>query len=149
MSTPQTTPPREGAVVRQDGESGSGAMVAMLIGMVLIALLAAGLTAGQTWRAASNARTAADLSALAATGATSPTAMRPASPCRVAREVAARNGAVLVSCTVRRFDVTVRVSVDSGTPFGPAFSRATAGPKPPDHPRKRGGPRRPSPSPVR
>lgn len=122
-------------------------MVALLIGVVLIALLATGLTAGQAWRAASQARTAADLSALAASGATAPTALVPVPPCVTAGLVARQNDATLVSCSVRDFDVTVRVAVDSGTPFGPAIGSSTAGPRPQDGPRRPPGRTRPPPPP--
>lgn len=151
MSTPHPPAPVPGAgsavPSEESPERGSGSMVAVLIGMVLIALLAAGLTAGQTWRAASQARTAADLSALAASGATAPTALLPVPPCVTAGLVARENGATLVSCTVRDFDVTVRVAVDSHTPFGPAIGQSTAGPRPQDGPRKKPRGTRPPPPP--
>lgn len=118
-------------------EQGSGSMVAMLIGVVILALLAAALTAGQTWRAASQARTAADLAALAGSGAAAPTQLVPLPPCLEAGRVAAANGARMVSCSVRQFDVTVTVSVDSGTSFGRATARSTAGPRPQEPPGQR------------
>ncbi|MFC0359097.1 hypothetical protein CYJ76_03905 [Kytococcus schroeteri] len=155
MSTPTPAGRRTGSPGRRrwtatrwwrDGERGSGSMVALLVGVAVLALLAAGVTAGQTWRAASRARTAADLAALAGSGATSPTALLPVPPCVAAAEVATRNGAQLVGCRVKDFDVTVVVRVDSGTPFGAATVTATAGPRPQDGPRKRRG-RPPAPSP--
>ena len=113
----------------RDTERGSGTMMAMLVCVVLISLLGSGIVAGQCWLAASTARTAADLSSLAASGATDPTRIT-GSPCLTARQVARDNGARLVSCRVHGFDVTVEVAVDSGTPFGEARGRSTAGPRP-------------------
>ncbi|SNC73803.1 helicase/secretion neighborhood TadE-like protein [Kytococcus aerolatus] len=132
-------------------ERGSGTMAAMLVCTVLLSLLASGIVAGQCWLAASTARTAADLSSLAASGDTEPTVLS-GQPCLTARQVARDNGASLRSCRVDGFDVTVEVSVDSGTPFGEARARSTAGPRPgspPGSPPRRTPPPRVAPAPGR
>ncbi|HIY23022.1 MAG TPA: flp pilus-assembly TadE/G-like family protein [Candidatus Brachybacterium merdigallinarum] len=80
--------------------------------------------------AQSRAATAADLAALA--GADS-LAVAHAAPCSVAGEVAARNGAQLVSCEQREWDVLVTVQVEAG-PLPAMSTRARAGPGPADLP---------------
>lgn len=91
----------------------------------------AGLTLlGTGTLAQAQSATAADLAALAGADAL---AAAHGAPCTIAGEAATRNGAVLVSCEQREWDVLVTVEVDS-SPLPPASARARAGPGPADLP---------------
>lgn len=80
--------------------------------------------------AQSRAATAADLASLAAADAVA--VARP-HPCDIADEVALRNGAQMLSCEQRGWDVLVRVQVES-SPLPAASARSRAGPGPSELP---------------
>lgn len=76
--------------------------------------------------AQSRAETAADLAALAGADAL---AAAHGQPCEVAAEAADRNGALLVICEQREWDVLVTVQVKA-SPLPAATSHSRAGPGP-------------------
>ncbi len=76
--------------------------------------------------AQSRAATAADLAALAGADAL---AAAHGQPCGVAAEAAARNGAQLLTCEQREWDVLVSVRVEAA-PLPAATARSRAGPGP-------------------
>ncbi len=80
--------------------------------------------------AQSRAATAADLASLAGADAV---AVAHGHPCAVAAEVAARNGAHLLRCEQRDWDVLVTVEVDAA-PLPAATARSRAGPGPAELP---------------
>jgi secretion/DNA translocation related TadE-like protein len=80
--------------------------------------------------AQSRAETAADLAALAGADAL---AAAHGQPCEVAAEAADRNGAQLVACEQREWDVLVTVQVEA-SPLPVTTSRSRAGPGPADLP---------------
>ncbi|ATG53941.1 hypothetical protein CFK41_03480 [Brachybacterium ginsengisoli] len=99
----------------------TGAATTMVAGL---SLLGTGLIAQ------SRAATAADLSSLAAADAV---AVAHAHPCRIAADVATRNGARLLQCEQREWDVLVTVEVDA-SPLPAASARSRAGPGPEERP---------------
>ncbi|HLQ80886.1 MAG TPA: Rv3654c family TadE-like protein [Brachybacterium sp.] len=99
----------------------TGAATAVIGGL---SLLGTGLIAQ------SRAATAADLASLAGADALAAAHGR---PCDVAGEVAVRNGAELLSCEKRAWDVLVTVRVDA-SPLPGATARSRAGPGPADLP---------------
>lgn len=99
----------------------TGAATTMVAGL---SLLGTGLIAQ------SRASTAADLASLAAADAVAVAAPR---PCELAAEVAARNGARMLRCEQRGWDVLVTVEVDAA-PLPAASARSRAGPGPADLP---------------
>ncbi|MGP9538525.1 Rv3654c family TadE-like protein [Brachybacterium sp. AOP43-C2-M15] len=80
--------------------------------------------------AQSRAATAADLASLAGADAV---AVAHGRPCEVADEVAVRNGARLILCEQREWDVLVTVEVDA-SPLPAAAARSRAGPGPAELP---------------
>ncbi len=116
-----------------NAEHGAGTVLVLGAGMLLLILCMAVLLLLQTAVAASRAATAADLAALAA--ADTVRELRLGDPCQVAGEVAARNGAVLASCSVDTGEQTVQVETEVPVPLlpQPATGHARAGP-PPDTP---------------
>lgn len=80
--------------------------------------------------AQSRAETAGDLAALAGADALAAAHGR---PCAVAAQVASRNGARLLSCEHREWDVLVRVDVPAD-PLPAMDARARAGPGPAELP---------------
>ena len=113
-----------------EGERGSGTVVAAGLAMGVLVLLAGGLWLGQGTAAASKAATAADLAALAAADAAR--GLAAGDPCRVAEDLAVRHGAILTSCRVLGLGAdTVQVEVAVGTSLPwPAHGLARAGPPP-------------------
>jgi len=95
----------------------TGAATAVIGGLSLL---------GTGMIAQSRAATAADLASLAGADALAAAHGR---PCDVAGEVAERNGAELLSCEKRAWDVLVTVRVDA-TPLPAATARSRAGPGP-------------------
>ncbi|MBT1001332.1 hypothetical protein KIH31_01840 [Paenarthrobacter sp. DKR-5] len=108
---------------------GSGTVLALALGGLLLTLSALLTVLAQAAVAGSRAATAADLAALAA--ADSARGIAAGGPCPVAAEVAARNGATLVFCVVSGPNgsiVEVGTSLPvSGLPAA-ASGRARAGP---------------------
>ncbi|GAB3278436.1 hypothetical protein GCM10027449_18560 [Sinomonas notoginsengisoli] len=117
---------------RDQHERGSGTVLALGVGLVLIAACAAVVLLGQALAASARAAAAADLSALAA--ADTERGLRLGSACATAQDVASLNGATLVGCEVEipGSVVRVRVEVHTGALWGPAAGHARAGP-PNDH----------------
>ncbi|WP_193107170.1 Rv3654c family TadE-like protein [Brachybacterium sp. FME24] len=99
----------------------TGAATAVVAGLSLL---------GTGAVAHSRAATAADLAALA--GADS-LAAAGGEPCSIAAEAASRNGARLLQCELREWDVLVEVQVEA-SPLPPATAHARAGPGPTDLP---------------
>lgn len=98
------------------------------LALAMILLLAVVLGLGQAAVAAAKAAKAADLAALSA--ADTYRGLAPGDPCKAAVDVAARNGAVLTSCSLGGdFSVQVEVSVRTPLPW-PATGLARAGPPP-------------------
>ncbi|GAA1301566.1 MAG: Rv3654c family TadE-like protein [Brachybacterium tyrofermentans] len=95
----------------------TGAATAVVAGLSLL---------GTGTVAHSRAVTAADLAALA--GADS-LAAASGEPCAIAAEAATRNGAQLLQCELREWDVLVQVQVEA-SPLPPATAHARAGPGP-------------------
>lgn len=112
-------------------ERGSGTVLALALGLVL--LLAAVMIAmlAQAAMMASRAAAAADLAALAAADAAR--GLADGEPCAVAGEVARRHQARVLSCSEGAGQtVQVRTELDAGTMFGAATGLARAGPPPPE-----------------
>jgi len=112
-------------------DRGSGTVLALALGLVL--LMAAVMIAllGQAATMASRAAAAADLAALAAADAAR--GITSGEPCTVAGEVARRYQARVLSCSEGSGEtVQVRTQLDAGTMFGAATGLARAGPPPPE-----------------
>lgn len=110
-------------------ERGSGTVLALALGLVVIAAMILTVLLAQAAVAASRAAAAADLAALAAADAAR--GLRPGEPCRVAESVARRNQASIVSCAEGPdHTVQLRTRLDAVTPLGPASGLARAGPPP-------------------
>ncbi len=110
-------------------ESGSGTVLAVVLGLVVLACLAAALTVAQAMTMAHRAASAADLAALA--GADAARGLTAGDPCVVASETAARHGASLSACTVLGGGIVeIRTKLDRGAVFGIATGRSRAGPPP-------------------
>jgi secretion/DNA translocation related TadE-like protein len=110
-------------------ELGSGTILAVALGFVVMACLAAALTLAQAMAMAHRAASAADLAALA--GADSARGLATGDPCVVASETAARHGASLSACKVVDGGIVeVRTELDRGAVFGTATGRSRAGPPP-------------------
>lgn len=120
---------QESSVNVNRDETGAGTVVAAGLALAMLLLLALVLGLGQAAVAAAKAAKAADLAALSA--ADSYRGLAPGDPCNTAVDVAARNGAVLTSCSLAGdFSVVVEVSVGTPLPW-PATGLARAG-RPPD-----------------
>lgn len=111
-------------------ERGSGSVLLLGAGLLLLMLFCAVLLLLQTAVAANRAATAADLSALAA--ADTARGLREGDACTVAAEVAGRNGAALTGCAVNAGDHSVQVDTEVAVRLvpWPATGRARAGPPP-------------------
>lgn len=106
------------------GERGSGTVVALGLGLAVIALLLVVLPVYAVLASRHSVAAAADAAALAA--ADSASGLAPGHPCEVAALVAAANGASVGGCEVDGLVVTVTVR---RTVLGLRLSeRATAGP---------------------
>lgn len=129
MRPPLAVPAQSGPL--RHPERGSGTVLALGLGLVL--LMAAVLIAllAQAAAMASRAAAAADLAALAAADAAR--GITDGEPCAVAGEVARRHQARLLSCAEGAGEtVQVRTQLDAGTMFGAATGLARAGPPPPE-----------------
>lgn len=114
---------------RDQRERGSGTVLAAGLGLVVIMALALMLLLAQSAVMASRAAAAADLAALA--GADALRGLTSGDPCTVAADVAARHGAVLVTCTEGPGQtLEVRTELEVRTVLGAASGHARAGPPP-------------------
>jgi len=114
-----------------NAERGSGTVLALGLGLLLILAILLIALLGQATTLASRAAAAADLAALAAADAAR--GLRDGVPCAVAAEVATRNGASLDSCELRgpSNDVAeVRTSTSGAFGMARGEGRARAGPPP-------------------
>jgi secretion/DNA translocation related TadE-like protein len=127
--------PRRGrnTVIRRsvsfNSERGSGSVLALALGAVVMALLVGVLFLAQAGVMASRAASAADLAALA--GADAARGLTSGEPCAVVSEVLAHHNATLSSCVVTGGEV-VEVVTELAYPFswGVATGHAKAGPPP-------------------
>lgn len=117
-------------MLKGGADQGSGTVLVLGAGLVVLILSVAVLLMLQAGVAANRAATAADLSALAA--ADTLRGLRTGDPCTVAAEVATRNGAELASCTPESADQSVQVATEVAVPLLPlpATGQARAGPPP-------------------
>jgi secretion/DNA translocation related TadE-like protein len=114
---------------RQHRERGSGTVLALGLGLVVIMATVMVVLLAQAAVMASRAAAAADLAALAAADAARGIAA--GEPCAVAREVAKRNDARVLSCAEGAGEtVQVRTELSAATSLGPATGLARAGPPP-------------------
>ncbi|BCW68276.1 hypothetical protein NicSoilB4_30390 [Arthrobacter sp. NicSoilB4] len=110
-------------------ERGAGTVLALGLGMVVIAAAVLIVLLAQSAALAFRAAAAADLAALA--GADAARRITPGEPCAVAADVARRNGARILSCREGPGStVQVRTELDIRTPLGGATGLARAGPPP-------------------
>jgi len=110
-------------------DRGSGTVLALALGLVVLTAAVLLATLGQAATMASRAAAAADLAALAAADAAR--GITDGEPCAVAAEIARRNEAKVVSCSEGAgHTVQVRTQLDVGTAFGAATGLARAGPPP-------------------
>lgn len=115
--------------IRSHGERGSGTVLALALGLVVMICMAGALMLAQAAAMAQRAATAADLAALA--GADAARGLTAGDPCVVASEAAARHGASLSACTLRHGEIVdVRTELVRGAVFGAATGRSRAGPPP-------------------
>jgi secretion/DNA translocation related TadE-like protein len=116
------------SVLSQRGsELGSGTVLAMALGLLVILATALIVLLSQSAVMASRAAAAADLAALAAADAAR--GITAGEPCRVAEDVARRNGARVLSCSEGSGGtVLVRTELVAGTILGAATGDARAGP---------------------
>lgn len=114
-------------------ELGSGTVLAMALGLLVITVTLWIVLLGQSMVMAFRAAAAADLAALAAADAAR--GITAGEPCRIADEVARRNGARLLSCSEGAGGtVLVRTGISMGTVPGTATGSARAGPPPDPRP---------------
>lgn len=126
-SAPGIHPERRG----QPGhpERGAGTVLALGLGMMVVAAAVLIVLLAQSAAMALRAAAAADLAALAAADAAR--GITPGEPCAVAADVARRNGARILSCLEGPGStVQVRTELDARTPWGGATGLARAGPPP-------------------
>lgn len=126
-----TEPPQcLGCTQPQDSpERGAGTVLALGLGMLVIAAGVLIVLLAQSAAMAFRAAAAADLAALAAADAAR--GIAPGEPCAVAADVARRNGATVLSCLEGPGStVQVRTELDTATPLGGATGLARAGPPP-------------------
>ncbi len=110
-------------------ERGSGTILAVSLGMLVIILLSAAFLLAQAAVHAQRAAAAADLAALA--GADAARGLKPGVPCTVAAEVASQNRAALTSCLFLGGGIVeVRTSLLQGSALGTATGHSKAGPPP-------------------
>lgn len=115
------------ALPQRSSELGSGTVLAMALGLLVIMAAAWIVILSHSVVLASRAAAAADLAALAAADAAR--GITAGEPCRVAEEVARRNGARVLGCSEGAGGtVLVRTELSAGTVFGPATAEARAGP---------------------
>lgn len=115
------------AVPQRGSELGSGTVLAMALGLLVMLAAAWIVLLSQAAIMASRASASADLAALAAADAAR--GITAGEPCRVAEEVARRNGARMLNCAEGAGStVLVRTELIAGTIFGAATGDARAGP---------------------
>ncbi|MEC5179764.1 Rv3654c family TadE-like protein [Arthrobacter sp. CG_A4] len=120
---------RSPGITRGQLQRGSGTVLALVLGLVVIMASALIVLLGQSAAMASRAAAAADLAALAAADAAR--GITPGEPCAVAGEVAGRNNAALLSCFEGAGGtVQVRTELQVRTFLGAATGQARAGPPP-------------------
>lgn len=115
----------------QAAERGSGTVLSLGLGLVVILAVMLIALLGQAATLASRAAAAADLAALAAADAAR--GLREGDPCAVAAEVAVRNGAGLDSCELHgALGEIAEIRTSTGGVLGMARGegRARAGPPP-------------------
>ena len=114
---------------RGQPQRGSGTVLALGLGLMVIMASALIVLLAQSAAMASRAAAAADLAALAAADAAR--GITPGEPCAVAEEVAGRNNAAVLSCLVGAGGtVQVRTELRARTFMGAATGQARAGPPP-------------------
>lgn len=114
---------------RMEGQRGSGTVLAVGLAMAVMIAMAAVLLLAQAGVLATRAAAAADLAALA--GADALRGVTDGEPCMVAASVAARHGAVVLSCSEGPGQtLDVRTELKERSLAGPATGRARAGPPP-------------------
>jgi len=115
--------------INVDSERGSGTVLALALGAVVIALLLGLLLLAQAGVMASRAASAADLAALA--GADAARGLTSGEPCAVAESVVGQHHVTLASCVVTGGEI-VEVVTELAYPFnvGVASGHARAGPPP-------------------
>ncbi|MCU1539394.1 MAG: hypothetical protein JWM01_341 [Arthrobacter sp.] len=129
MKQPPAVPVGPGRL--QHPDRGSGTVLALALGLVLLTAAVLIALLAQAAMMASRATAAADLAALAAADAAR--GITDGEPCAVADEVARRHQARVVSCSEGAGEtVQVRTRLDAGTMFGRATGLARAGPPPPE-----------------
>lgn len=117
------------AGLSDDGERGSGTVLAAGLALVVMAAMALMLLLAQSTVLASRAAAAADLAALAAADALR--GITTGEPCTLAAEVAARHAATLLGCSEGGGQtVEVRTELDERPLLGAATGHARAGPPP-------------------
>lgn len=115
------------ALPQRGPELGSGTLLAMALGLLVIVATALIVLLAQSAVMASRVAAAADLAALA--GADAARGITAGEPCNVAEEVARRNGARVLSCSEDAGStVLVRTGLSAATVFGTATGAARAGP---------------------
>ena len=122
--------PTVGRAPGRAAERGAGTVLALGLGLLIVAACGGVGLLGQALAASSRAASAADLAALAAADAER--GLRPGQTCAVAGEAADLNAAQVVSCAIEIPGNIVRVvvHVDGGPLLGPVPGRARAGPPP-------------------
>lgn len=110
-------------------ERGSGTVLALGLGFVVITAAVLLVLLAQSAAAASRAAAAADLAALAAADAAR--GITSGDPCAVARQVALQNNATVLACfEAPDATVQVRTQLSAGPWLGAATGLARAGPPP-------------------
>ena len=110
-------------------DHGSGTVLALALGMVVLMGAVVIAMLGQAATMSSRAAAAADLAALAAADAAR--GITSGDPCAVAGEIARRHEAKVLSCAEGPGNtVQVRTQLAAGTVFGSATGLARAGPPP-------------------
>jgi secretion/DNA translocation related TadE-like protein len=111
-------------------DRGSGTVLALALGLVILIGAVFIAMLGQAATLASRAAAAADLAALAAADAAR--GITAGEPCAVAADVARRHEARILNCAEGAGNtVQVRTELNVGTAFGAATGLARAGPPPP------------------
>lgn len=106
------------------GDRGSGTVLVLAAGLVLLILLTTAVLLGAAATGAARAARAADLAALA--GADVARGLAPGDPCTIAEQVASRNDAELISCRVTGEDGTDVVVEVRRTVLGPGVEALEA-----------------------
>ena len=114
---------------RRGDELGSGTVLAVGLGLLLILLISVAMLLAQAGVHAQRAAAAADLAALAAADAAR--GLSPGEPCSVAADTASRHNASLSSCVLEGGGIVeVRTRLHQETVLGAATGHSRAGPPP-------------------